>query len=155
MTQNTQETEVGQETFLKKLKALRNQMKAGGGEKRIEAQHGKGKMTARERIDILLDENTFQELNGLMFSRHTDFGLDKEKIPGDGIVAGFGKINGRRVCVYAQDFTIMGGSFGEVAGQKSCPNYGSGNGCWSSGDRPKRWGWCPNSRRYFQSICLW
>jgi acetyl-CoA carboxylase carboxyltransferase component len=118
MAQSKPEATVGHEAFTEKLKALRGQMKAGGGEKRIEAQHAKGKMTARERIDALLDEGTFQEINGLMTSRHTDFGLDKEKVPGDGIVAGFGKINGRRVCVYAQDFTTMGGSFGEVAGQK-------------------------------------
>ncbi len=120
MAQNKPESEGGQETFAEKLKSLRSQMKMGGGESRIEAQHKKGKMTARERIDALLDEGSFQEINGLMSSRHTDFGLDKEKVPGDGIVAGFGKINGRRVCVYAQDFTIMGGSFGEVAGQKVC-----------------------------------
>lgn len=120
MAQNKPEAEGGQEVFTTKLKNLRTQMKLGGGEKRIEAQHGKGKLTARERIDALVDEGSFQEINGLMVSRHTDFGLDKDKIPGDGIVAGFGKINGRRVCVYAQDFTIMGGSFGEVAGQKVC-----------------------------------
>jgi acetyl-CoA carboxylase carboxyltransferase component len=104
----------------KKLQELRSQSKAGGGEKRIAAQHEKGKLTARERIDALLDEGSFQELNGLMVNRHSDFGLDKDKTPGDGVVAGFGKINGRRVCVYAQDFTVMGGSFGEVAGQKVC-----------------------------------
>jgi propionyl-CoA carboxylase beta chain len=103
-----------------KLQELRSQSKAGGGEKRIAAQHEKGKMTARERIEALLDEGSFQEINGLMVNRHSDFGLDKGKIPGDGVVAGFGKINGRRVCVYAQDFTVMGGSFGEVAGQKVC-----------------------------------
>jgi acetyl-CoA carboxylase carboxyltransferase component len=109
-----------QEAFMDKLKEYRKQSKAGGGEKRIEAQHSKGKLTARERIDALLDEGSFQEVNGLMVNRHTDFGMDKEKTPGDGVVAGFGKINGRRVCVYAQDFTVMGGSFGEVAGQKVC-----------------------------------
>ncbi len=109
-----------QEAFMDKLKEYRKQSKAGGGEKRIEAQHSKGKLTARERIDALLDEGSFQEINGLMVNRHTDFGMDKEKTPGDGVVAGFGKINGRRVCVYAQDFTVMGGSFGEIAGQKVC-----------------------------------
>ena len=118
MAQNTPETEVGHEVSRNKLKSLRSQMKEGGGEKRIEAQHGKGKRTARERIDILLDKGSFQELNGMMLNRHIDFGLDKDKIMGDGLVAGFGKINGRQVCVYAQDFTVMGGSFGEVAGQK-------------------------------------
>ncbi len=102
-----------------KLKTLREQSKVGGGEKRIAAQHEKGKKTARERIDALLDKGSFQELNGMMLNRHTDFGLDKGKIPGDGMVAGFGTISGRKVCVYAQDFTVMGGSFGEVAGQKA------------------------------------
>jgi len=109
-----------QEAFMDHLKELRKQSKAGGGEKRIEAQHAKGKLTARERIDALLDEGSFQEINGLMVNRHTDFGMEKEKTPGDGVVAGFGKINSRRVCVYAQDFTVMGGSFGEIAGQKVC-----------------------------------
>ena len=119
MAQDNPEPVVEADAF-EKLKGLRKQSKLGGGEKRIASQHDKGKMTARERIDALLDEGTFQEINGLMVNRHTDFGLDKEKIPGDGIVSGFGKINGRRVCVYAQDFTVMGGSFGEVAGQKVC-----------------------------------
>lgn len=104
---------------IKKLKGLREQSKLGGGEKRITAQHDKGKKTARERIDALLDKGSFQELNGLMLNRHVDFDMDKNKIPGDGMVAGFGTINGRKVCVYAQDFTVMGGSFGEVAGQKA------------------------------------
>ncbi len=108
----------GSEAFNKKVLELRDQMKVGGGEKRVETQHAKGKKTARERVDALLDEGSFQELFGLMKNRHSDFGLDKEKILGDGMVTGFGKINGRRVCVYAQDFTVMGGSFGEVAGQK-------------------------------------
>ena len=118
MAQNAPEVEVGHEVSRNKLKLLRSQMKEGGGEKRIEAQHAKGKKTARERIDLLLDKGSFQELNGMMLNRHTDFGLDKDKILGDGVVAGFGKINGRKVCVYAQDFTVMGGSVGEVAGQK-------------------------------------
>ncbi len=117
MAQEIPEAEGTQGSF-EKLKELRKQSKMGGGEKRIEAQHAKGKLTARERIDLLLDEGSFQEINGLMVNRHTDFGMDKEKYPGDGVVAGFGKINGRRVCVYVQDFTVLGGSFGEVAGQK-------------------------------------
>jgi acetyl-CoA carboxylase carboxyltransferase component len=100
------------------LKKMRERSVLGGGEDRIAKQKEKGKQTARERIHALLDKGSFQELNGMMLNRHTDFGLDKDKIPGDGMVAGFGTINGRRVCVYAQDFTVMGGSFGEVAGQK-------------------------------------
>jgi len=117
MAQENPEVDINQGAF-EKLKKLRAQSKLGGGEKRIASQHEKGKLTARERIDLLLDEGSFQEINGLMVNRHTDFGLDKDKVPGDGVVAGFGKINGRRVCVYVQDFTVMGGSFGEVAGQK-------------------------------------
>ncbi len=103
-----------------KLKALREESKLGGGEKRIASQHEKGKLTGRERIESLLDKGSFQEINGMMQNRHTEFGLDKGKILGDGLVAGFGTINGRKVCVYAQDFTVMGGSFGEVAGEKVC-----------------------------------
>lgn len=118
MAQNKPESEGGHEAYINKLKDLRNQMKLGGGEKRIAAQHEKGKKTARERIEALLDKGSFQELNGMIVNRHTDFGLDKDKVMGDGMVAGFGKINGRKVCVYAQDFTVMGGSFGEVCGQK-------------------------------------
>lgn len=118
MAQNKPESEGGHEAYISKLKDLRNQMKLGGGEKRIAAQHEKGKKTARERIEALLDKGSFQELNGMIINRHTDFGLDKDKVMGDGMVAGFGKINGRKVCVYAQDFTVMGGSFGEVCGQK-------------------------------------
>lgn len=104
--------------FNQKVVELRDQMKLGGGQKRIDAQHEKGKKTARERIEQLLDSGTFQEINGFMKNRHTDFGMDKDKLLGDGMVAGFGKIDGRRVCVYAQDFTVMGGSFGEIAGAK-------------------------------------
>lgn len=113
-----EKSEMGPEAFNQKVVELRDQMKLGGGEKRIEAQHAKGKKTARERVAELLDEGTFQEIDSFMKNRHTDFGMDKEKFLGDGMVAGFGKIHGRRVCVYAQDFTVMGGSFGEVAGHK-------------------------------------
>lgn len=102
----------------KKLTDLRDQMVLGGGQKRIDAQHAKGKKTARERVTAFLDEGSFQEVDGFMKNRHTDFGMDKEKIMGDGMVAGFGTVNGRKVCVFAQDFTVMGGSYGEVAGHK-------------------------------------
>lgn len=101
-----------------KLADLREQMKLGGGQKRIEAQHAKGKRTARERVAAFLDEGSFQEINGLMTNRHVEFGMDKDKALGDGMVAGFGTVNGRKVAIFAQDFTVMGGSYGEVAGQK-------------------------------------
>jgi acetyl-CoA carboxylase carboxyltransferase component len=108
----------GQDALLNQLRELREKANEGGGKDRIETQHSKGKLTARERVVQLLDEGSFQEVDAYMIHRHSDFGLDKSRILGDGLVAGFGKINGRRVCVYAQDFTILGGSFGEVAGAK-------------------------------------
>lgn len=104
--------------LIHELQELRHKIVQGGGPKRIEAQHAKGKLTARERILRLLDEGTFREIGAYIVQRHTDFGLDLEQHPGDAVVTGFGKINGRRVCIYAQDFTILGGSFSEAAGQK-------------------------------------
>ncbi len=106
------------EGFLDQLKDKRKAAAQGGGVKRVEAQHAKNKLTARERVAKLVDEGTFVELEAFMVHRHTDFGLDQDRYLGDGVVAGFAKIDGRRVCVYAQDFTVIGGSFGEVAGKK-------------------------------------
>ncbi|GAA2183792.1 acyl-CoA carboxylase subunit beta [Brooklawnia cerclae] len=100
------------------LRAMREKAIQGGGTKRIEAQHAKGKMTARERLSILLDEGSFQELGALATHQLTDFGMDDKRFPGDGVITGFGKINGRRVAVYAQDFTVLGGSFSQVQAQK-------------------------------------
>lgn len=91
----------------------------GGGSERQEAQRARGKLTVRERLDLLLDPGSFHEINLHMLHRHTQAGLNRRKVPGDSLVAGFGKVNGRRVCVMAQDFTVMGGSFSEVAGQKA------------------------------------
>lgn len=118
MDNNKSAAKMDHQSVQNKLLELRNQMLKGGGEQRIEDQHSKGKKTARERIEALLDKDSFQEINGMMLHRHTDLGLDKSRFLGDGMVAGFGSINGRRVCVYAQDFTVMGGSFSEVAGKK-------------------------------------
>lgn len=92
----------------------------GGGEKRIEAQHKKGKLTARERIHFLLDEGTFEEIGMLVTHRSTNFGLDKQKFLGDGVVTGYGNVNGRLTYVFAQDFTVMGGSLAEAHAQKIC-----------------------------------
>ncbi|MDO5534070.1 MAG: acyl-CoA carboxylase subunit beta [Propionibacteriaceae bacterium] len=100
------------------LRAKRQQALQGGGPQRIEAQHAKGKLTARERLSILLDEASFQELGALATHHLTDFGMDKQRYPGDGIITGFGKIQGRRVAVFAQDFTVLGGSFGQVQANK-------------------------------------
>ena len=82
----------------------------GGGAAKIDIQHESGKMTARERIDMLLDKGTFVELDKLMVHRCTNYGMDRNKIPGDGVVSGYGKIDGRQVFVYAYDFTVYGGS---------------------------------------------
>jgi propionyl-CoA carboxylase beta chain len=102
------------------LKRRREQSKLGGGENRIEAQHKKGKMTARERLDILLDPGTFMEIDALVTHRSTQFGLDKQIVYGDGVVTGHGKIDGRTVFVFAQDFTAFGGSLAEAHGKKIC-----------------------------------
>src|SRR3982751_2713264 len=90
----------------------------GGGEKRISQQHGKGKLTARERLELLLDEDTFEELGKFVMHRGKDFGLDKEYYLGDGVVTGYGKISGRLVYVFSQDFTVFGGSLSETHAEK-------------------------------------
>ena len=102
------------------LEQRRNQAKLGGGETAIEKQHEKGKLTARERLEILFDEGTFVEVDDLVESRINDFGLDKKRIPGDGVVTGYGKINGRTVFASSEDFTVIGGSLGEYHSRKIC-----------------------------------
>jgi propionyl-CoA carboxylase beta chain len=105
---------------LKLLEEKISEAKLGGGEKRIGSQHKKGKLTARERIHFLLDENSFEEIGMLVTHRATDFELDKEKYLGDGVVTGYGTINGRLTYVYAQDFTVFGGSLSETHAKKIC-----------------------------------
>ena len=102
------------------LEQYRQQALEGGGAKRIEDQHKKGKLTARERIDLLLDPGSFQELGMLVQHRSTDFGLDKQKFLGDGVVTGLGTIGGRPVALFSQDFTIFGGSLSEAHAEKIC-----------------------------------
>ncbi len=92
----------------------------GGGEKRVEKQHASGKLTARERLEILFDKNTFVEVGGLIESRITDFGLEDKKVPGDGVVVGYGKVNGRLVFASSEDFTVIGGTLGEYHSLKIC-----------------------------------
>ena len=92
----------------------------GGGEKRIAAQHKKGKLTARERVTLLVDEGTFEEIGMLVTHRSFDFGMENEKYPGDGVITGYGKINGRLVYVFSQDFTVFGGSLSETHAEKIC-----------------------------------
>jgi acetyl-CoA carboxylase carboxyltransferase component len=105
---------------VKELIQLREKARLGGGEKRIEAQHLKGKYTARERIAMLLDEGSFEEFDMFVEHRSTNFGMDKTKFLGDGVVTGYGTIDGRLVYVYAQDFTVFGGSLSEMQSQKIC-----------------------------------
>jgi propionyl-CoA carboxylase beta chain len=106
----------------KKKQLLEKREKAllGGGKQRIEDQHKKGKLTARERIDLLLDEGSFEEIGMFVQHRSTDFGLEKQKFPGDGVVTGHGTIDGRQVTVFSQDFTVFGGSLSEAHAEKIC-----------------------------------
>jgi len=105
---------------LDKLAKLEAEIKAGGGEKRIQQQHESGKLTARERINLLFDPGTFQELDLFVQHRCTNFGMDKISIPADAVVTGFGKVNGRTVCAFSQDFTTRGGTLGEMHARKIC-----------------------------------
>ena len=104
----------------KRLRTLREEAKLGGGKKRIEAQHKKGKFTARERIELLLDPESFMELDQFVVHQCTELGMTKRKIPGDGVVTGYGTIDGRLVYVFSQDFTVFGGSLGEMFARKVC-----------------------------------
>jgi propionyl-CoA carboxylase beta chain len=106
------------EEKLESLLRMKDQARLGGGLRRIEAQHERGKRTARERIDVLLDPGTFEELDQLMVHRATEFGLDQQHYLGDAVVTGYGKIDGREVFVFSQDFTVFGGSLSEAMGEK-------------------------------------
>ncbi len=105
---------------IQELAARRDQARLGGGQKRIDAQHAKGKLTARERINTLLDEGSFEEFDMFVTHRCTDFGMGDSVFPGDGVITGWGTINGRMVYVYAQDFTVFGGSLSETHAKKIC-----------------------------------
>jgi acetyl-CoA carboxylase carboxyltransferase component len=102
------------------LRERRQQALEGGGAQRIAQQHSRGKLTARERLALLLDDGSFQEFGALATHNINDFGMDRQRFPGDGIITGFGKISGRRVAAFAQDFTVLGGSFSEVQAHKIC-----------------------------------
>src|ERR687898_2179079 len=103
---------------LVELERRREIARAGGGQARIDAQHKRGKLTARERIEIFLDEGSFEEFDMFVEHRSTDFGMEKQKIPGDGVVTGWGTVNGRTVFLFAKDFTVFGGSLSETHAQK-------------------------------------
>ena len=108
---------------MNRLDALRRRHEAaeqGGGPERRARQHQEGKLGARERIELLLDENSFEELDKLVTHRCRDFGMDEQIVPGDGFVTGYGRIEGRLVYVFAQDFTVFGGSLSETNAQKIC-----------------------------------
>ncbi len=105
---------------LEQLELRRAEARLGGGRKRIAAQHAKGKLTARERLDVLLDEGSFEEFDMFVTHRSSDFGMAEQKVPGDGVVTGWGTINGRPVYVFAQDITVLGGSLSETHAQKIC-----------------------------------
>src|SRR5690242_7261349 len=104
--------------ILVELEARRAAALLGGGERRIEAQHGKGKLTARERLSVLLDPGTFEEFDTFVEHRAVEFGMDRVRIAGDGVVTGWGTIDGRKVFVFAKDFTVFGGSLSETHAQK-------------------------------------
>src|SRR5436853_7923596 len=101
-------------TDLDELERRKRESELGGGEKRIERQHAEGKLVARERIALLFDPGSFQELDQLVVHRSNDFGMDAQRIPGDGVVTGYGTINGRLVYAFAQDFTVFAGSLSET-----------------------------------------
>ncbi len=105
---------------IEELRRRREQALLGGGPRRIEQQHAKGKLTARERLELLLDPGSFQELDAFVTHRASEFGLEEERYPGDGVVTGYGTIDGRLVYVFSQDFTVFGGSLSEMHGRKIC-----------------------------------
>ena len=105
---------------LGELEVRRSEARLGGGPARIAAQHAKGKLTARERIEVLLDEESFEEFDMFVAHRSHDFGMGASRIPGDGVVTGWGTINGRQVYVFSQDFTVFGGSLSETHAEKIC-----------------------------------
>jgi len=101
-----------------KLESRRASARIGGGQRRIDAQHKRGKLTARERLELLMDKGSFEEFDMFVEHRATDFGMDKSKISGDGVVTGWGTVNGRTVFAFAKDFTVFGGSLSETHAQK-------------------------------------
>ncbi len=106
--------------ILQELESRRSEARLGGGQRRVDAQHAKGKLTARERIEVLLDDNSFEEFDMFKAHRCAEFGMEKVRHPGDGVVTGWGTINGRMVYVFSQDFTVFGGSLSETHAEKIC-----------------------------------
>ena len=106
--------------IIQRLEEKRAAARLGGGQKRIDAQHAKGKLSARERIELLLDPKSFEEWDMFVEHRCIDFGMEKTQIPGDGVVTGYGTVNGRLVFVFSQDFTVFGGALSEPHAEKIC-----------------------------------
>ncbi len=106
--------------ILRQLETMREAARSGGGERRVAAQHGKGKLTARERLELLFDPGSFEEWDMFVEHRSSDFGMAEQKIPGDGVVTGYGTVNGRLVFAFSQDFTVFGGSLSEAHAEKIC-----------------------------------
>jgi propionyl-CoA carboxylase beta chain len=106
--------------ILRELEARREAARQGGGARRVAAQHARGKLTARERIDLLLDPGSFEEYDMFVEHRCADFGMADQRIPGDGVVTGHGTVNGRLMFVFSQDFTVFGGSLSEAHAEKIC-----------------------------------
>jgi len=119
-TVNDQRSGDSMQKIIAALDQRRNEARLGGGQKRIDAQHGKGKLTARERLEVLLDPGSFEEYDMFVTHRAVDFGMEQNIIPGDGVVTGWGTINGRLTYVFSQDFTVFGGSLSETHAQKIC-----------------------------------
>src|ERR1700741_2339503 len=120
LTRSEEKTEQTMNSKLSLLEEKQAEALLGGGQKRIDSQHKKGKLTARERLHFLMDEGSFEEIGMFVTHRSTEFGLEREKYLGDGVVTGYGKINGRLVYVFSQDFTVFGGSLSETFAEKIC-----------------------------------
>ena len=121
--------------IIKQLEEKRAAARQGGGSERIEAQHKKGKLTARERLELLLDQGSFEEWDMFVEHRCTEFGMAEQRVPGDGVVTGYGTINGRLAFVFSQDFTVFGGSLSEAHAEKICKVMDQEGG--GPGDRPE------------------
>ena len=124
--------------IIQRLAEKREAAQLGGGQRRIDAQHAKGKLTARERIELLLDEGSFEEWDMFVEHRCTTSAWPEQKIPGDGVVTGYGTINGRLVFVFSQDFTVFGGSLSEAHAEKDLQDHGPGHEGGRAGHRPER-----------------
>ena len=135
------------EVMADRLSELERLAELGGGEERLRKQHEAGKLTARERVDLLFDAGTFEELDKLVTHRCLDFGMEKELIPGDGVVAGHGRVDGRPVYAFAQDFTVFGGSLSETNAAENRQGHGSGDADGRADRGSERFGWRAHSGR--------